>query len=225
MRYYFAKNDVNFDKKFAIKLYFTGMFLNNFLPGGIGGDGYKLFLISRLHNFSKMKALKIALSERASGLFILLLMLSVLSLKSSIINIPYAATFILLATIALIPSYFFSVKILLKEQLDMTLGALPYSFFVQLFGVFAIFSLIYGISGGGSSYFDYIVLFLISSVLAILPVSIGGVGLREVTFLYGAKLIGTDSEMGVAIAMLFFAVNMICSLPGAIFWHDKGFRK
>ena len=42
---------------------------NIILPSGIGGDGYKIFLLSKLHNFSKLKSLRIIIYERANGLY------------------------------------------------------------------------------------------------------------------------------------------------------------
>lgn len=37
-----------------LKLYWLGMYYNLFLPGGIGGDGYKIFLLGRLTQLSQL---------------------------------------------------------------------------------------------------------------------------------------------------------------------------
>ena len=65
---------------------------------------------------------------------------------------------------------------------------------------------------------DYTLLFIVASVVAIIPISIGGAGLRELTFLYGVSLLdGLDEEMGVAIAMLSFAMALALGMTGGVF--------
>ncbi len=42
----------------ALKLYYIGMFYNLFLPGGVGGDGYKIYLLKKHNNSSITETLK-----------------------------------------------------------------------------------------------------------------------------------------------------------------------
>ena len=56
-----------------LKLYWTGMFYNLFLPGGIGGDVYKTVIISRMHT-SGMKTSAVAIiMDRVSGVVALII--------------------------------------------------------------------------------------------------------------------------------------------------------
>ncbi|MDB2414719.1 flippase-like domain-containing protein [Rickettsiales bacterium] len=217
-RFYFASKGLYFNHKFSIGFYFTGMLLNNVLPGGIGGDGYKIYLVKKIANFPKLTAFRLILSDRASGLlFLIFFAIAIFPFSSSYSFINYAPILMAICLIILFSGYFISTKILLKESYQTALKAAPYSFIIQLLNIICVVFILYGLEA--SLYADYIILFMISSIFAIIPISIGGVGLRELTFLYGADFLGLDPELGVTIAMLFFIITLICSLNGFLFWH------
>lgn len=223
MRFYFAGDGLLLNSKFSIGLYFTAMLFNTVLPGGIGGDGYKIYTIGKLGQFSHLRAFKLALSERASGLFALLLLTSIFYIFTNFPEIiPHQNLIISALTILLIPSYFISTALLLKEKPLTAIMSQLYSFPVQLLNVAIAFTLLIplGINNYGIDItMGYMVLFMLSSVASIAPISIGGAGLRELTFFYGAKLTGLDAELGVTLAILFFIINILCSLNGLLFWH------
>ncbi len=50
----------------------------------------------------------------------------------------------------------------------------------------------------------YMALFLISSVVAVLPFTIGGVGARELVFVLGHQWFGIEQNTAVAFSLLFF---------------------
>ena len=75
-----------------------------------------------------------------------------------------------------------------------------------------------------ASMIDYLTLFLISSVVAVLPISIGGIGVRELTFLYGFSLIGGDTTMAVTFSLIFFVITALSSLLGAFIRNDFYYR-
>jgi len=64
---------------------------------------------------------------------------------------------------------------------------------------------------------DLLVIFLISSIVAILPFTVGGIGARELTFLYLLELIHSDVHIGVTLSILFFIITAISSLIGIVF--------
>jgi uncharacterized membrane protein YbhN (UPF0104 family) len=66
---------------------------------------------------------------------------------------------------------------------------------------------------------ELLVLFLISSIVSVLPITIGGVGVRELTFLYGLKFIGWNPDIGIAFSFLFFSITLLASLIGVLFLH------
>jgi hypothetical protein len=229
MRFYFAGAGVELGRRFSIGLYFTAMLFNTVLPGGIGGDGYKIYTIGKLAKFSRLLALKLALSERASGLFALLFLTVIFYFFAKFPEIiPHQNVIIIVLNILLIPLYFISIAVLLKEKPLTAIISQAYSIPIQLLNAAIAFTLLIplGINNSFDITMSYMVLFMLSSVASIAPVSIGGAGLRELTFFYGAKLTGLNAELGVALAILFFIINILCSLNGLIFWHrlDKLYK-
>jgi uncharacterized membrane protein YbhN (UPF0104 family) len=81
--------------------------------------------------------------------------------------------------------------------------------------------------GQGLHWADYLVLFLISSLVAMVPITIGGAGARELTFLYGAQFLDVNAEKAVAIGFLFYLISTSVAFFGIIFsfkrdsWADK----
>ena len=61
---------------------------------------------------------------------------------------------------------------------------------------------------------DYLAIFLISTIATIIPITIGGAGAREVTFLYLLGSIQLETSIGVALSLIFFAISAISSLAG-----------
>lgn len=221
MRFYFKAAEIDVSKYFSIALYWVGMFFNTILPGGIGGDGYKILLMSKLEALPKLVSLRLALSNRASGLFLLLLFTFMLAFMSHyILSLPYSRPLLWIGLAGLIPSYFISIKFLLHETVKTALCAAKYSFIIQ--GCCLISAAIL-FAGMGLPFDDhqmvvnYLLLFMISSVASILPVSIGGAGLREVTFLYGAGYMGLNTELGIAFSLVYFAINTLLSVFGLYF--------
>ena len=63
------------------RLYLIGMFYNLFLPGGIGGDGYKVYLLNKDFKTPVKELLKASLLDRLGGLVaIVALLLALLGL-------------------------------------------------------------------------------------------------------------------------------------------------
>jgi uncharacterized membrane protein YbhN (UPF0104 family) len=67
------------------------------------------------------------------------------------------------------------------------------------------------------NYPAYLAVFLVSSVAAVLPLSFGGLGAREVTFFYCMNLLHLDSTHGVVASSGFFLITAVSSLVGAMF--------
>ena len=78
------------------------------------------------------------------------------------------------------------------EDLKLFCGALYQikciQLFVQLLQLGSAWMIIMAL-GGDEQLMSYLLVFLISSIVAVLPISIGGMGVRELTFLYGAQIL------------------------------------
>ena len=70
----------------------------------------------------------------------------------------------------------------------------------------------------------YVVLCLISTIIALLPISIGGMGVRELTVLYGSRMLGIQEDHGVSIALMMTVISLSVPLTGAVIqsiWKHK----
>ena len=67
----------------------------------------------------------------------------------------------------------------------------------------------------------YLFIFMISSVVSVLPLTIGGIGSREVTFLYGAKWLELDANTAIGISFVFFLITALVSFLGIVFHFKK----
>ena len=50
-----------------------------------------------------------------------------------------------------------------------------------------------------------------------MPITLGGIGAREMTFVLGSELFGTSKDVAVSLSLLFYAVSLVSSLPGLYF--------
>lgn len=219
MRYYLHSIHVKMDRMEAIMLYYVGMFFNHLLPGGIGGDGYKVWYV-RKHMQAKIgDAVRRVVSARANGLLALILLtLALAPFSPAVREFPHGlAAACLLAPLTLIV-YYYGSRWLLKEPLRVQLGAFPYSFVIQFTNMLCAVALLYGL-GITVNMTDYIMLFMVSCIASVIPISFGGAGLRELTFLYLAPFMQLNVEAGVALSLIYFIINILASLLGIVFFY------
>lgn len=74
--------------------------------------------------------------------------------------------------------------------------------------------------GVGDQYIPYLFVFLVSSTVSVLPLTIGGVGARELVFVLAHDYVGIDQNVAVAFSLLFFLISMLTSLFGLFFKHE-----
>jgi len=84
---------------------------------------------------------------------------------------------------------------------------------VQILQIICVWMIIMAVGTHGHI-LSYLLIFLVSSIVAVLPISIGGVGVRELTFLYGAELLGVDMNVAVGISLMFYVITAIVSFCG-----------
>jgi uncharacterized membrane protein YbhN (UPF0104 family) len=223
MRFYFLAEKRDISMRYSIILYYVGMLFNLVLPGGIGGDGYKTVVLKRDFKIPIRTSVRLMISNRANGLLFLILIGLGFGLLSETLQalLPYTKLLLLLAAILALISYSQLAKLLLKEKFETQVQAGVYSFAVQALvaicaaALFQALDASYAWNAQGHAP-DYLMLFMISSFVSVLPVSVGGIGLRELTFFYGTQFLGLNPEAGVAVALLYFAVNACASLIGLI---------
>ncbi|WOE68763.1 lysylphosphatidylglycerol synthase transmembrane domain-containing protein [Hydrogenimonas thermophila] len=212
---YFKAIGLKLSEKFNLILYYVGMFYNLFLPGGIGGDGYKIYLLNKHYKKGIKPLFQAVLLDRLSGLFALAFYACLLFAFSDYSELlgDWTKWLSFLIAILLFPIAYFSTKLFFKDFLKCFNQTLVWGFAVQLLQLLCALAIIKSLYIGHSN-LEYITLFLISSVVAVLPLTIGGVGVRELTFLYGLEYIGEDPSLGVTFSFLFFIITAISSLMG-----------
>lgn len=199
------------EEKHNMKLYWLGMYYNLFLPGGIGGDGYKIFYLNKHYKTSAKSLFWALLLDRITGLLSLFLLLIVLYyLLPDILVYPYLVWLLAPVSIVLLylgirkffPSYSSIFTISNIQALGVQLLQLGSSYFILL------------ALNIQTDTFDYLFVFLISSVVSVIPFTIGGMGARELTFLYGSVFLGLNESNSIALSLVFYLITAVVSLWG-----------
>ena len=68
---YFHQIGIRITQGSNLRLYFLGMFYNLFLPGGIGGDAYKGYVVQKRFKSSAKKVVSVLLLDRLSGMLLI----------------------------------------------------------------------------------------------------------------------------------------------------------
>jgi uncharacterized membrane protein YbhN (UPF0104 family) len=218
LNYFFRALGLKLSEKFNLKLYYLGMLYNQFLPGGIGGDGYKVYLLNKTYKLPVKRLIAATLLDRISGVVALGFLAVGLGLLGSAKDAMEGYGFLLwIALVLAYPAYYLLVNMFFKTFKKVNhitnLQALGVQS-LQLVCAFFILKSLHVDSG----FIDYFTLFLVSSVLAALPASLpGGLGVRELTFTVGHEIFGLNETSAVALASLFFLITLISSLLGMIY--------
>lgn len=198
-----------------IKLYWLGMFYNLFLPGSISGDAYKVIVLNRTYQAPYKKTSLAVLLDRFSGLLALGIILSlfgVVVLNDKMID----AVFLLGAVLAVVISYLF-VRFFLKDFLPGFFPTFFWGLAVQFLQVVCIYCILISLHLL-THQANWIFIFLIASIVSVLPISLGGgLGTRELVFAEGARFFHLDPHLGVIISLLFYLSNLMSSVWGAYF--------
>lgn len=219
LNFYFHSLHIPITPKNNLKLYVLGMFYNLFLPGGIGGDAYKGYLLRKTFEAPTKRIVSVLVLDRLTGLLLLFI---------------YACALCLLLDTALVHSYRWMLVIAIPLSVVVYWGlnqkffpyvipifwkTLLYSAIVQLAQLICIWFILLALNIKMDQT-AYLVIFLVSSIVAVVPLTIGGIGSREVTFFYGAKLLGLDQNVSVGVSILFFLITALVSLTG-LWYHFK----
>lgn len=206
----------SFDLQFwsNLKLYFVGMFYNFFIPGGIGGDAYKIYLLNKKFNWSSKKLTSTLFNDRLIGLFAIVFLM----LAFALFLLPQFKILIILAFL-LFP---FIIKLILKKIFPVY-----HSIFWKTFGIsllvqgfqISCFLLLLKSLHVENDFFSYSLLFLASSVLSL--ISFAGIGVREMLFLQASHFFHFSPEFSISASLLFTIITAFFSLLGIYFQIRK----
>lgn len=218
-----ANSSISLSNLFS--LYMIGCFFNIFLPGIIGGDAIKILLIRR--TIGLKEAIGSVFLERYIGFFALLILgilfLSIFYKKISetwtIYLVPLIFILFLLGTFIL---YILRKSPFLIEIREYSLGlnkkvflkAFIYSLFVQLVVMISVYMICLGLNVN-VKFYEVVIYLPIIILLATLPISISGIGVREWGFLvfFGSSV---GDEKAIAVSLLWFLSVTFASLLGGV---------
>ena len=213
LNHFLKSAGANISAIYNLKLYLLGMFYNLFLPGGIGGDGYKIYHLNKKTHVKTSRLFWSVLTDRLSGILALFSLAVLLSLFiDTPAHLDYKSLIWLLIPIAVITAYLLLKKFLswLKPVFGITTLLSIAVQVLQMICAFVIFKAI----GGSGDIPEYMFLFLISSIVAMLPISIGGIGTREITFLFGSQILHLDQNISIAMSLMFYLITAFVSFWG-----------
>jgi len=217
---YFHQMGAKVSQLSNLKLYLLGMFYNLFLPGGIGGDAYKGYVIQKVYQPGTKKVVSSLLLDRLSGMLLLFIYACVLALLSK--NEFFQSFFwLIVAAIPLsVVAFWFVNKIFFTSTLPVFWKSVSFSALVQLAQLVCVLFVLKSLSVD-MDFIEYLFVFLVSSIVSVIPLTIGGIGSREITFLYGAKWLGLDESTSIGISFTFFLITALTSLFGVIYHFKK----
>ncbi len=205
-----------------IKVFWLGMFYNLFLPGGIGGDGYKVYIINKYRKNSVKKNIGAMLVNRISGL-VAIGMITIVLYYLSGIKLPYG-NLIWIGIPLLYVLYLVVLKYFFKSFFKIHAGLFGWSALLQMMQFISALFILMAFHQASDIY-DYLFLFFLSSVATALPITIGGIGAREMVFLFGAKYLSLNTEVSIALSLMFLFLTAFLSLIGMYWVFYPPFRK
>jgi glycosyltransferase 2 family protein len=204
-----------------IKLYWLGLFYNLFLPGGVGGDGFKVFLLGKHLKAELKKVIGAILSDRVSGLSVIVIMLLIF-IPFIDYHIPYQKLAWIFIPFVIIAFYLF-LHIFIKTLKPAFTKVLTWALVVQLLQMLSAILILLSMKVLTNGYYtDYLFLFFLSAIAGAVPITLGGIGAREFVFMWGAIHLGVDQASAVALSLLFYSASAITALPGIIFTFKSG---
>lgn len=219
---YFKNINIHLPPASNIRLYWLGLFYNLFLPGSISGDAYKVVLLSRKFNTSYKKITAAIILDRLTGLLGLGLVLAFFGMLV-LDNTLYVTLLALLVLFAIAASYFI-IKKWFPDFLPGFWSTFLLGLLVQLFANASAYLVILSL-GIHQNIDQYMFIFLIASIAAVLPLTIGGLGAREIVFLELSRYFHLPQHSSVLIGFLVYIAVLITSALGIVYIFADPLKK
>ncbi len=211
---YFRGVGLFLGERYNFKLYLLGLFYNIFLPGGVGGDGYKIYFLRKKFDVRGRKLLSAVFFDRLSGLWALSLITALLAIFIPQINIPHELPLLVVALGTAV--YYLVMRRYFRDFIGRFFIAHIKALGVQSMQVICAILLLYALGYDGK-FAPYLFIFLISSLVAVVPFTVGGLGAREMVNVYGAELFNMDTHLALIFSLLFYVTSALMALFGAYF--------
>ncbi|MEX0687319.1 MAG: lysylphosphatidylglycerol synthase transmembrane domain-containing protein, partial [Pirellulales bacterium] len=225
----------DFPRRFFVRRFFEGMFFSLCLPSSIGGDVVKAVRIGSTTPLRLLAACSV-LADRLTGLAALgvLVGTAIITRKYTLGTAAAVAVFagLLAAAVAGFrivlglldrihailpegsPGRDFVTRLLpYRQRPSLVLGAIGWSFVVQIGGAVAV-GFVARALGVVEPLATWFIVVPLVALLMVLPISIGGFGVRENALGFLLRGYGVPTETGVAIALLWGLCTIIAGLVG-----------
>ena len=235
---------IEVSKRRKVKLYFLGMFASLFLPSTIGGDVIRGVLLAKTEGRRGIgvSAGASVILDRVNGMYALLLLLTICMLFFDW-SLTWWVSWLTVVLAAWGGMLFYPIvdRYLVRrlpEKLEklkslplmepsfqkMWWRSMPVSFLFQMLIVQAHFFL--GMAVGlEMSWAAFSIMVGLVALVATLPISLNGFGVREAGYVSFAIYFGANGDAATAMAALWVIVLGVASLPGAwVLWRLGGLR-
>ena len=199
---------------FNLRLYFLGLFYNLFLPGGIGGDGYKIWLLNKSYKLPAKKVFWAIFFDRLSGLWAIGLIIVALVAFLPQINIHLSIPLSVFVVGTAV--YYFVAHRFFKDYTHYFWEAHAKAVVVQSLQVVTVLFILLALHFNGK-FSPYLFTFLVSSLSAVVPITVGGLGAREYIFTNFAPYFNMDTSLAVLVSLLFYLTSAVNSLLGVYY--------
>jgi len=219
LRTILSAHNLVIDRLWNYRLYFVGMAYNLFLPGGVGGDAYKVIVYNRRFQTGKRKLATALILDRLTGLLAIVIILAILSFGVEL-DWPLISIYWLAIPMGLLIAWL-ACKQFFPLFLNVLWKAEIYSLVIQSCQVVCIIFLAKGFSFD-ATLIQIAFIFLLSTLATAIPVFLGGIGAREIVFGLVAVEMALNEPVAVTVGLSFSMITIIASLPGLYFdWTLK----
>ncbi len=235
-------------QSFLLSSVLTGFFFNNFLPTSIGGDVYRIYDTSKVKNSSGARAASIVLMERTLGILsaviylLIALAFGFIRFVEGYMILPLVIVFVLVGVgivVMLFPErfklniIFGKIKFLhkFKDKLRQVYDtfksfkkykkALSLTFLLSIALQFCVVLNYYfcarafGIDLGIMS---FIFIVQVVALISMVPITLGGIGLRENMIVEIMKLLGVQGNEATIVSLLLFLMLLAPGVVGGILY-------
>ena len=213
--YYFR--DINLDLSYLsnIRLYFLGMFYNTFVPGGVGGDAYKVYMLNKNYSNGVKKISQAVFLDKIIGLFAMVLIIVFLVYLSNLTDYPWIQYGALISSLVGFIAVPYILGLIFPIHKKTFFNSMIYSIVLQLIQVGMLYFVLEGLNIHPENFSIYLLIFLVSGILSI--ISFSGFGIREVVFMYAAHRFSFDETLATSAAFIFSIITISISFVGIIY--------
>lgn len=211
---FFKTIKLKLSERYNVKLYWVGLVYNFFLPGGVGGDAYKVYFLKKKYNFSGRKLLSAVFFDRLSGLWGMAIFTCALVVFLPRFAIPNVWT--ISAAVVGTVSYIYILYLFFRPFAKRFFQTHFKALVVQGFQLLSALLILYALGHDGK-FSPYLLIFLVSSIVAIIPSIGGALGIRELFMVEAAQYMQISEQLAILISLTFYTISLVTALPGAYF--------